>query len=332
MRIAKVVSGSIVVLLCMVAMAFGDAVPTPQIKLVPVTSDLYAPGETVSIDTENTVGELTVVIKTSGNDITVKTEKTNNRLTFTIPAMADSPTFVLSISGGGLLAPVEKQLNIVSSKYLKDAVNWKREGMSDTAILEHIERLALEELDNEDPGVIIIPTPPTANNKKAFNGVILHGNDVNVLRAVKFDESFIQKLEGQKQYLTIGMAAILLGKSRDMVTAPIARIFLTPKSYFRPRKSLLSTKNNWLSILSGIASRIDANVGYTIIESKLSTDPNKTEKTNYVLVGGSFEINKSALFNIGYGIPVSTPNKDNGQLYFGITVDYNVLQALKIVQ
>jgi hypothetical protein len=51
-----------------------------------------------------------------------------------------------------------------------------------------------------------------------------------------------------------------------------------------------------------------------------------------VLVGGSFEINKSALFNIGSGIPVNTPNKDNGQLYFGITVDYNVLQALKIVQ
>ncbi len=48
--------------------------------------------------------------------------------------------------------------------------------------------------------------------------------------------------------------------------------------------------------------------------------------------GVSFEANKAALINFGWGIPVNAENKKNGQLYFGLTVDSNILKGLGIVK
>jgi hypothetical protein len=160
-----------------------------------------------------------------------------------------------------------------------------------------------------------------------FTGVKIIGSAIDQLREVGFDEDFISKLEGQKQYVTIGMVAILLAKTRDLVAAPMARVFLNPKSYFRPRIPLFSTKyffnREWFY---SIVDRTDLNVGYTVVESKLDG-----VKTNFVLAGVSFEANKAALINFGWDIPVNAENKKNGQLYFGLTVDSNILKGLGIV-
>ena len=172
------------------------------------------------------------------------------------------------------------------------------------------------------------------NSSKLFSGIRIIGGELDQLREAKFSEDFISKLEGQKQYVTFGITAVLLAKSSDLVAAPMARIFIVPKSYFKTRVPFFNTNYTPREWIAGVLERTDLNVGYTVIKSKTDTSntaAGNNKDTNYILAGGSYEINKAALFNIGWGIPVNVSDKKKGQLYFGLTVDYNILKALNIV-
>lgn len=49
-----------------------------------------------------------------------------------------------------------------------------------------------------------------------------------------------------------------------------------------------------------------------------------------MLTGLSFEINKSALLNIGRAFAVNDKTHDKSQTYFGITIDQNYLKEIGI--
>jgi hypothetical protein len=299
----------------------------PDVKnMVP---NIAVPGELIKVSGENFNNTVKVVLKYSavGTErsvtITPESVEKNTTLTFKVPMMEGSSKVSLFLRTGETDYDSKQTLCIYSNKYIREAINWKTNGMTDTAILEHIAKMLQDETDSGN------------NSFKLFTGIPIIGDELGQLREAKFSEDFISKLEGQKQYVTFGITAVLLAKTSDLVAAPMARIFIVPKSYFKTRVPFFNTHYTFREWIAGVLERTDLNVGYTVIKSKVSDTANTSsgndKDTNYILVGGSYEINKAALFNIGWGIPVNVPDKKKGQLYFGVTVDYNILKALNIV-
>jgi hypothetical protein len=77
----------------------------------------------------------------------------------------------------------------------------------------------------------------------------------------------------------------------------------------------------------GFLQRFDVNFGYTASSAKIDN-----EKTNFVLTGLSFELNKAALVNFGVAHAVNDVQHEKRQAYVGITVDYNILKELGVVK
>ncbi len=165
-----------------------------------------------------------------------------------------------------------------------------------------------------------------------FGNIKLTADEMSVLNSVKFSDDFIAKMEGQPQYVTIGMAGIWLNETAELVAAPMIRIFLTPRSYYSPRKPLIESFGIFkLPTGFRFVDKWDLNVGYTASAStQKNGDPAKEQK-NYVLIGLSYEINRSALFNIGMAYVPGDVKGVQKQVYFGFTLDQNILKQVGLL-
>ena len=291
-----------------------------------VDPQIVAGGDMLTV-TGNNFDSTTVVNITDPKDnttiIPVKPDKLigTTKLQFKVPrleAKSDTKVKFVLINGITPSAP-PTDFNYYSNPVDPDiskVILLKNDGMRDSDILERISDLHQKDVNKGETST-------------AFSGVPIETDAQLTLKAAGFDSDFIAKLSGIKQYVTFGTGAIYMTKTGDIVAAPMARIFLSPRSYYAPRVPLFSIQNNLRTWLSGMAERFDVNIGYTVIQSKV-TDSSQTVNTNYALAGGSFEMNKAALLNFGWAVPTKN-NPKNGQLYLGVTLDYNILKQLQIV-
>lgn len=110
------------------------------------------------------------------------------------------------------------------SKLVDEALALKKIGMSDSAIIDYLYQSGLIEAGGR----------PEA--KGVFGNARLTENDIVKLKQAGFRDDFIAKFEGYPQYVTIGVAAIMLTYTNDIVVAPILRLFLVPRSYFQAQR------------------------------------------------------------------------------------------------
>jgi len=195
----------------------------------------------------------------------------------------------------------ETSFRIFNRKPLLDVIELKKRGFSDKFILDHFDKMTSE---------------------KTLKGAGFNGIELIRLKTVGFNDDVIASLARHRQYLSIGVAGIWLKETKDLVTSPVLRIFLSPRSYFDRREPF------WSLSLGRQKEKFDFNIGYT---TKTATSENGSEEKSYLLVGFSFELNRSALFNFGYALVPGDTEGRQTQPYFGITVDANILKDLGIM-
>lgn len=265
-----------------------------------------------------TVAEPPVKIECNGKSVNVNAvfDKATGKITFDAPQLETSGKCKISVGA------FTKEIRVYSrvNPYIREAVLWKKQKLSDTVILGHISQLATRDMNQE--GV----SPPV------FDGVSIKGNGINELRDNGFSEDFIAKFEGQPQWVTLGMAAIFLPDGGKITTAPLLRIMLEPKSYYKPRYSFGNMFSCFKSdtepkCLSVWREKFDVNIGYTVISTK-----SNGENTNFLLTGFSYEINPAALLNFGAAIPTGSVDDKSVKAYLGITVDQNFLKAIGFME
>jgi len=163
-----------------------------------------------------------------------------------------------------------------------------------------------------------------------FGHYPLTAGQISRLEDAGFQDDFIAKFEGHPQYVTLGLAAMWLWNTADLVFAPMVRIFLKPRSYFHAYRPYIGSfdKSNFLGLFQ--LDRWDLNFGYTTKTSTIESN-DIGEKKNYVLIGLSNQLNRSALLNIGWALVPGDTKGVEGQLYAGFTVDYNFLKGIGIV-
>ncbi len=110
------------------------------------------------------------------------------------------------------------------------ALTLKKSGMSDSAIIDHLYQFGLIEAGGR----------PEA--KGVFGNARLTKDEIVKLKQAGFQDDFIAKFEGYPQYVTIGVAAIMLTYTNDIVAAPILRVFLVPRSYFQAQRPYWTKK------------------------------------------------------------------------------------------
>lgn len=196
----------------------------------------------------------------------------------------------------------QKEIEIYNiRKLVRESIQLKKRGLSDTAIVDHLYL-----------------------KKSGFGDTKLTGAEIVALKDATFQDDFIAKFEGTPQFVTVGIAAIWLYSTAEVSAAPMLRIFLVPRSYFEPRGF---ERRGW----SALYRYWDLNVGYTNPTSTTKNSNEIKEKRSYVLVGLSYEINRSALFNFGVALMPGDIKGKEKQLYFGITVDYNSLKEVGLI-
>jgi hypothetical protein len=261
--------------------------------------------------------------KPQGGSVPVKPEKADAKsLEFKWPKIQGGSTRVaVSVVNFGVAKSNERVVNYYSSgldPYVQTAIRLKKT-MTSAQMLDHISKKIEEDVRSGKA------------TSALFTGVKLSDTDVLALKDAGYDADFIAQLEGQdQQYVTLGWAAVFLPNGAQVTTAPMLRVLLTPKSYFRPRFPLMSSTyvftKDWLN---GIREAIDFNVGYTVVTTKSESTETKT---NYFLTGLSYEINKSALLNIGAAFPVNNATKNSVKFYTGITLDQNLLKNIGLLK
>lgn len=186
-----------------------------------------------------------------------------------------------------------------------ESIELKRSGVSDSTIVEHLYHMG-----------------ESGQYKRTFGNTQLTKDEIQKLKQAGFQDDFIAKFEGHPQYVTLGVAGIWLTETTDLAAAPMLRIFLVPRGYFEERPPF------WTWDFSCHLKRLDLNFGITNLTS---SGGKSDEKKNYVLAGFSYELNRSALFNFGGAVLPGDIDGKQTQFYFGITVDYNFLKSLGIV-
>ncbi len=155
------------------------------------------------------------------------------------------------------------------------------------------------------------------NQKSCYGSTVFTTTDMERLRRANFTDEEISKISGVPQSINLGLAAIVVEGSKEVTPAPMIRIFLTPKSFLDERQPFTTVK--------GFFERIDVNLGYAPLS--IRTDK---ERSQHILVGFSYEMNKYALFNAGVAFSVT---EEQRQLhpYFGITIDSNLLRDIGVL-
>lgn len=239
-------------------------------------------------------------------------------------------------------ASKEKKIWVLPDSIVIDAILLKSK-MSEEAISDYLYHKGSQERERN------------GDKENVFGNAKLTSREVYALKEATFDDNFIAKMTGQKQHVNIGVSAIWLDNIKRVVAAPMIRIFLSPKSFYQPREDLFKityrsdnktiawAKNdngpdgfwyrNTIGTLDALWQRTDLNVGYTTSTSVDSKTTKNVDKS-YYLVGVSFEINPSALVNVGYAfLSGKDENNDvNKQWYLGFTLDENILRKSKILQ
>lgn len=207
--------------------------------------------------------------------------------------------------------------NKIEVDLIEESIVLKQSGVSDSTIVDHLYHL--REFKGDD-----------CNTKGTFGNIRLTKDEIQKLKQAGFQDDFIAKFEGHPQHVALGVAAIWLTETTDLTYAPMLRIFLVPRSYFTKMRDYWE---KWemvgLYYPRGFFhyDRWDINFGVTTLTSADSS----SDQRSYVLVGLSHEINRSALLNIGGAVLPGDVKGIQTQIYFGITVDYNFLKYLGIV-
>lgn len=241
---------------------------------------------------------------TIGGDQNINAEVirwTDDEITLTVPVFpsvfkeADVNIVVSTGADSPETASTSAKYKVLFNELIQGSILQKKRGFSDAFILNQFDKVI--------------------SDKKFIGKKGLNDFELIRLKDAGFNDDVIGKLGRHKQYLTIGIASIWLNGTKDLVTSPILRIFLQPKSFFDYRSPL---KNIY-----------DLNIGYT---TKTSTTDNGSEKKNYLLAGFSYELNRSALLNFGWALVPGDIEGKQSQIYFGLTVDSNILRELGILE
>ncbi|MFQ5587491.1 MAG: hypothetical protein ACE5F7_01510 [Nitrospiria bacterium] len=222
------------------------------------------------------------------------------------PAEYEGGEIKVTVSAGpaaGQMSSVTVPFKVFSNKLTSEIINLKEEGFSDRFIMNQYDK-KISEMGVRD--------------------TTLDAFDILKLDEAHLSEDLISNIARHRQYLTIGISGIWLHDTRDLVTSPMIRIFISPRSYFEPRKPFWS--KGW-DFGPFNLKRYDLNVGYT---TKTSTDSG-TEKKSYLLLGLSFELNRAALLNVGMAFVPGDIAGDQTQPYVGITMDSNLLKDIGIL-
>jgi len=164
----------------------------------------------------------------------------------------------------------------------------------------------------------------------------------------KFDEDFIEKWAGAKQYVTIGAAAVYLADSNKVVGAAILRILTPPRSYYSQlnltpwsgssfiKKPKKKPKPGFFQRLKynidpdhydAWIHRIDLNFGVTSPAKSIND-----AKAIFILAGLSYQIHRAAFLNAGFAFSTTGSFSDSSQAYMGITVDSNLLKSVGLLK
>ncbi len=235
----------------------------------------------------------------------------DNKVMVKVPSHIKREIVKVRIVLGGRISN-QKDFGVYPINLIEESIELKKSGVSDSTIVDHLYHLGEGE-----------------KNEKTFGNIKLTNGEIKKLKEAGFQDDFIAKFEGHPQHVTLGVAAIWLTETTDLTYAPMIRIFLEPRSYFKKRRDYWKDVYWGLYLPHGLIQydRWDLNFGVTTLTS---TD-DSSEQKNYVLIGLSHEINRSALLNIGGAILPGDIKGKQSQVYFGITVDYNFLKYLGIV-
>jgi hypothetical protein len=217
---------------------------------------------------------------------------------------------------------------------VNEAIKLKQGKKSDQGIIDHLFHQQ-EELLEEDPYAPV---------NSLFGAIQLTAEEVNALSDAGFDERFISKMAGHHQYFSLGMSGVYLKDTNEWVGAPTARIYLRPKGFYSPRRPIVSYKKsleeNLLSLIkapfrSVFWERVDLTIGYTSTAKTSSEAPaagTQQETGNYLLLGGSYEINRFLHLTGGAAIVPGAANKDKLQTFIGINLDPNIVNIDELLK
>jgi hypothetical protein len=147
-----------------------------------------------------------------------------------------------------------------------------------------------------------------------FGQVSLDEGEVKRLYEAGYDDEFIRQLEGVPSVVTLAPAFVWLGESQSGVGAVIIRVNLKPD----PAKD------------HPFYHLVKLNIGMTVEpvdEKKEGTTD--TVSTTFYLLGGSYQINRHALFNVGLAVPSTRDLQVGEQFYAGFTIDTDLLEIFK---
>jgi len=245
----------------------------------------------------------------------------DNIIIATVPLNAKQGRVSIKVHNG-VKSTEEKTFWITSTGLVDSAIKLKQSGLSDSSLVDH--------LFHEGTRRLIL----NSEAKNVFGNTVLTAGEISDLKESGFQDDFIAKFEGHEQHLTIGVSAIRLTETADLVPASMLRIFLVPRSYFKKRRDYWKKKCK-LYFPVGLFhyDRWDLNVGITTSTSTTENpeDPTSQDRS-YVLLGASHELNRSALLNIGYAFAPGDTTGERTQFYIGFTLDSNFLKALGIIE
>lgn len=199
-----------------------------------------------------------------------------------------------------------------------EAIALKKKGMNEHDIANHL-RYAGGEIRKKYPGA----------GQGVFGNSPLSSGSINALKAESFSTEFIKDMEGDPQRdVTIGLAMVWMTKTTSFVPAPMVRIYPYPK---KRRES--QGKGVFIFDFEDFWDRFDINFGITTeTDTAKSTDGGApAPKRNYVLIGVSFEINRSALVNYGIASAIGDTKYEMSQPYIGITLDSGFFRELGLL-
>ena len=203
----------------------------------------------------------------------------------------------------------------IEIEIVEEAIKLKQSKMWETSIIDHLYYYTSRSIEDGclDPNGY-------------FGKYRLTATQIERLQDVGFEDDFITKFEGHPQHVTLGIAALWLGRTADLVYAPMIRIFLKPRSYFYAHRPYFESWPIGLFQLD----RWDLSLGYTTKTPTTESD-NSTEEKSYALIGFSNQLNRSALLNIGWALVPGDIEGVETQFYIGFTVDSNFLKEIGIV-
>ncbi len=145
---------------------------------------------------------------------------------------------------------------------------------------------------------------------------LLEGEYTKLREDNGFSHDFVEKMVGQPQIFSVGIASILLEKSGTVTAAPMLRIIPSSKSYYHKFRAKIFD-----------LTRYDFTLGYT---ANTETNESSDNEAKYFLIGASYQLNNSVFFNLGYAFQEGSKEAGDAdqQWYLGATIDANILKEL----